>query len=400
MSRPTAICWCRQKTTRRSIRCPGNIAGAGEGAIGIAAGVGVLTKDTDAYIAKNATVVVLAQAGSPSIVANTGGFSAPAGTPDPQQTGDTQEFAASAVTYTGGTAVFNVANHGFTTGEAVIYSAESLPLGGLETGETYYVIAINADEFELAASESDAKNGIALQMASNGIASTTGHVLQTLNNTGVPPIDNQDFSDPTFTEQRQRTPDKIAQTGLIVVAVSVNDMTNAGVGVAIAGEGSGALAGSVTVNTINTEAYIDQGAKINTEADNETMAGVDQNVTVAAGRSYNDLSIGAGIAGSGGFSAAPGFAAPILDGATRSVHSGNAEQPRHGLYDRGRCARQRRGRGQCARNHSQHRFRHCAFGRRRHRRFGGRCRHEHDDDRVDFGPRPRVRGRQCRRRGQ
>src|SRR5262249_6468495 len=145
------------------------------------------------------------------------------------------------------------------------------------------------------------------------------HVVQTLNNTGVPSVNNQAFSDPTLGEKRNRTPLTAHQTGLIIVAVSVNDLTSAGVGVAIAGTGSGAIAGTVTVHTINTRAYIDSGAKINA---NNTGAGANENVTVAAGRSYNDLSIGAGLAGAGTFAAAPAFAAPVLKGVTTAYIQG------------------------------------------------------------------------------
>ena len=53
------------------------------------------------------------------------------------------------------------------------------------------------------------------------------------------------------------------------------------------------------MNTITTKAFINSGAQINAAANNDTIAGTNQNVPVLAGRSYNDLSIGAGVAGSG-----------------------------------------------------------------------------------------------------
>ena len=299
----------------------GNIAGSGNAAVGIAAGVGVLTKDTEAYIATGASVTALAN--EAAIKANAGNFSAPQGGTDAQQTGDTQEFAASAVDYVNST--FDVPNHGFTAGEEVVYTGESLPIDGLETGEHYFIAYIDADHFALATTQAAALSNDPsqwVQLTDNGLSPTSDHVIETLNNTGVPSINNQAFNDPSLTEKRERTPTTSMQTGLIVVAVSVNDMTSAGVGVAISGSGSGAVAGSVTVNSITTLAYIDQGAQINAASNNETTAGVNQNVTVAAGRSYNDLSIGVGIAGSADFAAAPGFAAPVLEGSTEAFIQG------------------------------------------------------------------------------
>ena len=240
-----------------------------------------------------------------------------------QQTGVTQEFAGSAVDYAN--SAFDVPNHGFTAGEEVIYTGESLPIDGLETGQHYFVAVIDANHFALATTQAAALSGDPaqwVQLTNNGLSPTSAHVIQSINNTGVPSLNNQAFSDPTLTEKRERTPITSVQNGLIVVAVSVNDMTSAGVGVAIASTGSGAVAGSVTVNDITTRAYIDQGAQINAAANNDTLAGVNQNVTVAAGRGYNDLSIGVGISGAGTFAAAPGFAAPVLEGTTTAFIQG------------------------------------------------------------------------------
>ena len=309
----------------------GNLAGGGSGAVGIAAGVGVVTKNTDAYIDTGAKVTAEALSG-PGITANTGAFSAPAGGADTQDTGDAQSFAAADVTYgtVNGvqTAIFNVPSNGFTNGQAVIYTAQSTPLGGLQTGHTYYIVQITAGTYAGDFVLSDTQNGspVAVDNAtvSSGNDPTSVHILQTINNTGVPSISTSSLPSNIgneLSENKERTPVKALQTGVIVVAVSVNDITSAGVGVAIAKTGSGAIAGSVTVDTINTLAYINEGAQINV---NNTVPGTSvtlaptalQNVTVAAGRSYNDLSIGVGLAGSGTFSAAPGFVVPILNGTT------------------------------------------------------------------------------------
>ena len=301
----------------------GNISGGGTGAGGIAAGVGVLNKTTEAYIAANASVTALAMAGKSGIVANTGDFNAPAGGTNSQDEANTRDFAASSVDYAGNSIAVNA--HGFGTGREVIYTGESLPLGGLQTGTRYFVIAIDANHFALATTLANAQAGRRIDLTNNGIDGATRHVVETLNNTGVPGLDSSatNVLDPTMSAQlvanRQRSAQSAVQSGLIVVAVSINDLTSAGVGVAIAGTGSAALAGTVTVHTINTRAYIDQGAQINAV---NTGAGSGQNVMVAAGRAYNGLAIGAGLAGSGQFSAAPGFAAPVLKGSTEAFIQG------------------------------------------------------------------------------
>ncbi|MCB1491701.1 MAG: hypothetical protein KDJ77_07865, partial [Rhodobiaceae bacterium] len=298
----------------------GNIAGAGEGAAGIAAGIGVLNKTTEAYIAQDAQVTAFAKAGEGGIVANTGGFGAPASGTNDQDDGASADFKGTDVTYS--TNSIHADDHGMSTGQEVVYTAESLALGGLQTGTHYYVIRIDANHFALATSKANAQAGTRIDLVDNGIDSGASHVVQTLNNTGVPVIDNQAFNDPGVYSNRDRTPLKATQTGLIIVAVSVNDLASAGVGVAIAGEGSGTLAGSLSIHNIDTRAYIDQGAKINAGATNATDAGTGQNVLVAAGRTYNQLSIGGGLAGSGGFSAAPAFAAPVLKGSTEAFIQG------------------------------------------------------------------------------
>src|SRR5262249_50901866 len=75
----------------------GNIAGAGTGAVGIAAGVGTLTKTTEAYVAQGASVTALAKSGKAQIDANTGDFGQPAGTSNAQQPGITKDFKTSDV---------------------------------------------------------------------------------------------------------------------------------------------------------------------------------------------------------------------------------------------------------------------------------------------------------------
>lgn len=311
----------------------GNIAGAGTGAVGIAAGVGVINKTTEAFIAANASVTALAKAGKSSIVANTGDFGVTSGGQLTQSAANTNDFATSAVDYTANSIA--AGDHGFSTGTEVIYTGESLPLGGLRTGGRYFVIRIDSNHFALAASLADAQAGNRIDLTDNGLEGAARHVIETLSHTGAPALNNSslDALDPSvagaLTLDRKRGAQTAAQSGLIVVAVSLNNITSAGVGVAIAGTGSGSIAGTVAVHTINTRAYIDQGAQINAV---NTGAGSGQNMLVAAGRTYNGLAIGVGLAGSGTFSAAPGFAAPVLMGTTEAFIQGKTSSSGAG-YD-------------------------------------------------------------------
>jgi hypothetical protein len=66
-------------------------------------------------------------------------------------------------------------NHGFTTGEAVVYGAEgNSAIGELVDGSTYYVVAKDADTIRLAVSEDDARNGVVLSLDPT-LGSGTGH---------------------------------------------------------------------------------------------------------------------------------------------------------------------------------------------------------------------------------
>ncbi|MFN3348008.1 beta strand repeat-containing protein, partial [Pseudorhodoplanes sp.] len=383
-----------------------NISGAGTGAVGVAAGVGVMNKTTEAYIDSGAQVTALAAAGKAGIAAYTGelvdalGFLGGAvsgstitisahglmtgdevfyNSPSPIQgladstryfvirvsdneirlasslvnaalgnaltlgpgstsmldvhvlrkidadkSGGSKDFASADVNYA--TNRITAAGHAFNTGEEIIYTAESIGIGGLVSGQRYYVIRYSDNSFGLAATRSAALSGTAVDLVDNGVAADARHLVQSLTGTGVPDIDNDEFDDSALAAQGDRKAAEVVQKGLIVAAVSLNDMTSAGVGVAISGTGSGALAGTVAVHTVDTRAYIAEAAKINQD---NTGAGADQNVRVAAVRSYDGLAIGGGLAGSGTFAAAPAVAAPKLAGETMAYIQGRSS----GAYD-------------------------------------------------------------------
>lgn len=61
-------------------------------------------------------------------------------------------------------------NHGFETGDGVIYTYQGgKSVGGLENGKTYYVIKLDDDRFQLAFSYKNSLNGMNLNLSSPGI---------------------------------------------------------------------------------------------------------------------------------------------------------------------------------------------------------------------------------------
>ncbi len=103
--------------------------------------------------------------------------------------------------------------------------------------------------------------------------------------------------------------------GLAVTALSKDDVS----GIAASGGGSGTLAvnlaGSVTVIGNNTSAFIDQGAKIN---EDQASAGDGQSVLVAAGTDLRHLGIGAAVAIGGQVGLGPAAEVIVVDNNTRA----------------------------------------------------------------------------------
>jgi hypothetical protein len=231
-------------------------------------------------------------------------------------------FVDSAVNFT--TNQITLTGHGFADGQEVVYSTSGVNLGGLKTGESYFVQRIDADSFALARSRDGALDKVAADLVDLNdfdATSSSDHTLATRQTLGAPAISNPSYSDPSVAADRSRTAVREAQTGLVVVAVSNNTMFGTGVGVAISGGAAGGLAGSVAVHTINTRAAIEAGARIN---ESNAAASSAQNVKVAAARQYDGLTIGAGLAGSAGFAGAAAAGAVVLKGTTSAAILGNA----------------------------------------------------------------------------
>jgi flagellin len=65
-----------------------------------------------------------------------------------------------------------VVNHGFSTGERVVYTTGGTAIGGLTSGATYYVIDNGTDSISLANSLEDAQAGVAVNLTSNAAVGT------------------------------------------------------------------------------------------------------------------------------------------------------------------------------------------------------------------------------------
>jgi hypothetical protein len=135
----------------------GGIGGGGAAGVGAGIDVGVITKNTEAYIANASTT--------------------------------TSYFGPTAVNTTNNTINLGY-NDGFTTGEPVVYNNgggtgigirnPGGSTGTLQSGTAiYYVIVVNSQTIKLAATENDATSGNAITLTSNGTSLTQS--FQTVN---------------------------------------------------------------------------------------------------------------------------------------------------------------------------------------------------------------------------
>ena len=298
----------------------GNINGSGSVAVGVGAGISVIDKTTDSYIASDAQVTALAQGSA--ITANTGRFGTPTGS-NASTPADTVDFTTAGVL---GDTITTSTPHGLNTGDEVVYSGANDPLGGLVDGGEYYVIKVNDTQYKLARSFADAQAGNAIALSAGDTSSTDQHEVQRISNVGVPSITTPGVSTNTLdlgniANNLEGAPETALRSGLIVVSVSTNHIDSAGV----AGGGSGTtaveVAGSVMVHNINTTAHIDAGAKIN---QNNAGAGANQSVYVDAGRNYFGLGIGGTVAIAGTAGISPSLTVPVLEGTTSAIINGQS----------------------------------------------------------------------------
>ena len=293
----------------------GSITGAGTAAIGASGGVSTITKNTRSWIAADAQIVAKAADGEASFTANTGTFDNASSVAQAQQQSVSKSFTTSNAN--AATNRITIANHGFSEGDQVVYSAGAQPIVGLTNGGRYVVHKIDNNTIELRRSAGDtAPVDLRVSTTDNGgPPAGASHELSTVAGVGTPRVNNPNYNDGELQTRAGTAIRTESRRGVIVTALSANQIATAGVAAGVAGTAAVTVAGSVSVHTFNTEAHVDAGADLN--ADN-TGAGALQGVYVDAGRSLEELNIGVGAAGSGVFAGAAGAAVPVVLGGTKA----------------------------------------------------------------------------------
>ena len=138
----------------------GSIAASGSVAVGVSGGVSVINKDTLSWIGADAQVSARAAAGEAAFGANTGTFTDAATVDRSQKISTTKDFNTSDVDASGDRIV--IANHGFSEDQEVIYSAGSQAVRGLTSGKRYYVHVVDANTIELRQTAGDASSTVNL----------------------------------------------------------------------------------------------------------------------------------------------------------------------------------------------------------------------------------------------
>ena len=289
----------------------GNVSFSGTAAVGVAAVVPVVTKTTEAYIGQYADVTAKGLAAGAEV--NTGRFSV-----QRASLAADLPFTPTETTYSSNAIDFGV-NHGLVTGQPVVYSnggtneETGKSIGGLDNEKLYYAIVIDPHTVRLAVTKEKALAGEGIDLAAP--ADPTGeHRLAPADKVIAPEIVNpSDFAGYLDNNALTTQPTAGVETqtgfkGVAVTAVNRDRIATA----AVSGGGSGTVAvnvgGSVYVLNANTKAYVDNGARINTDKEgyaNSTDAGVDQTVLVAAGSDFYHLGVDGGVSIAGVVSVTP-----------------------------------------------------------------------------------------------
>ncbi|MEX0958007.1 MAG: LEPR-XLL domain-containing protein [Burkholderiales bacterium] len=131
-----------------------------------------------------------------------------------------------------------------------------------------------------------------------------------------------DLTDPSFTQQRISTPETTETKGVSVSAVNRDDIESA----ALSGGGSGTVAvnigGSVNVVSTDTAAFVDRGARINSDA---AGAGSEQSVHVAAGNDFYHMGMALVAGGSGTVAVTPGVDVSVVNHHTHAYIANETE---------------------------------------------------------------------------
>src|SRR5262249_11970095 len=159
-------------------------------------------------------------------------------------------------------------NHGFVTGQQVVYdsgrtdNSDNTAIGGLADGTTYYAIVEDGTpkKLRLASSKEDALAGKAIDLTSRG--SGTNHSIREVG-AANPGLNNSNATDPGLVSRRISTPATANIKGVAVTATSTTDVEQMMLGGAGTFGGGAAIAGAVQVTVNHTKAYIDKNAVVN-----------------------------------------------------------------------------------------------------------------------------------------
>ncbi|MFO0880817.1 MAG: hypothetical protein U0840_26095, partial [Gemmataceae bacterium] len=277
----------------------GSVAFSGSAGIGAAVGVPVIKKTTTAAIRTSAKVEALA--GGQDLRADTGEFDVNFGSPTFNPSDSTQlDLSEDWITLS--------YEHGFTPGQAVIYEsggAGTTAIGNLTSGTTYYAIPDpnNPYRLRLAATQADATADTPKPIDLTAGAVGTSHTITPVGAV-TPNIQNTSVTAPGLYSRRLATPRTTPVRGVIVTAVSTDDVEQmilsgaAAVGVAVP------LSGAVHVLDSTTTAYIGQQARVNL---NQAGANATQSVHVAAGSDFYHLGVAGAAGGAGGVAVGAGI---------------------------------------------------------------------------------------------
>ncbi|MEN6412388.1 MAG: hypothetical protein ABFC84_06420, partial [Veillonellales bacterium] len=308
----------------------GGAASIGGSGVGAGLGIDVITKDTQAYIGSatdsqttvNADGSILVDALSDEQITNVSASGA-AGGGSVAGAGAVETLNATTKAFVGDSAVLTadgsirVAAEDDNTMNLIAGSA----VGGLGAGgsvgaavitkDTEAYIDNNADVQANASKSIDAATGkfteqYAVQTAEAGVV--TAPSLNT-DDKYLSKADNKDL----LTKFRTTSEEQDSFSGVAVTAMSKDSVANEATG-GVVGTGA-AIAGSVTVVTNTTNAYVDNNARINQHNTDATAAG--QDVRVAAGSDYYHLGIG-GVAIVGAAALGPGADISVVKNETEA----------------------------------------------------------------------------------
>ena len=213
--------------------------GVGGVGVGVAAAIGVLTKDTESWVASSA--FGHGQCGTPPASPPIRGRQ-----PHQQQRPaiHAKDGVRSATPRSGPAARSAPANHGFSTGQAVIYSSGNLPLAGLREGQRLLRDRRQREQLPPGrrALRTPRRASRSTPCASTAPARDVNQV-ELFTDAGVPDASSSAFNGAGLLTNPFGAAATAVQRGVVVVAVSTNNLQNAG------GAGSG---GGVAVSVAGT----------------------------------------------------------------------------------------------------------------------------------------------------